>query len=47
LTAQGIDGDPLDLLDKFICYRFKLLQEGGDRAMSNGYRRFAGRAWSN
>ena len=29
LTAQGLDGDPVYLLDEFMCYRFKLFQEGG------------------
>ena len=29
LTTQGLDGDPVYLLDEFMCYRFKLFQEGG------------------
>ena len=29
LTSQGLDGDPVYLLDEFMCYRFKLFQEGG------------------
>lgn len=29
LTAQGLDGDPVHLLDEFMCYRVKLFQEGG------------------
>ena len=29
LTAQGLGGDPVYLLDEFLCYRFKLLQDGG------------------
>ena len=29
LTAQGIDGDPVCLLDEFLCDRFKLFQDGG------------------
>ncbi len=29
LTAQGFDGDPVDLLDEFLCDLFKLLQDGG------------------
>ena len=28
LTAQGLNGDPVYLLDKFMCYRFKLFQDG-------------------
>ena len=29
LTAQGLDGDPVYLLDEFLCHRFQLLQDGG------------------
>ena len=29
LTAQGLDGEPVYLLDEFLCYRFKLFQDGG------------------
>ena len=29
LMAQGFDGDPVYLLDEFVCYRFKLFQDGG------------------
>lgn len=29
LTAQGLDGDPVYLLDQFLCYGFKLFQDGG------------------
>jgi hypothetical protein len=29
LTAQALDGDPVYLLDEFLCYRFKLFQDGG------------------
>ena len=29
LTAQGLDGDPVYLLDEFRCHRFKLFQDGG------------------
>jgi len=28
LAAQGLDGDPVYLLDEFLCYRFKLFQDG-------------------
>ena len=28
LEAQGPDGDPVYLLDEFLCYRFKLFQDG-------------------
>ena len=28
-TAQGLDGDPVYLLDEFLCHRFKLFQDGG------------------
>src|SRR3954454_1306455 len=28
LAAQGLDGDPVYLLDEFMCYRFKLFQDG-------------------
>jgi hypothetical protein len=28
LTAQGLDGDLVNLLDEFLCYRFKLFQDG-------------------
>ena len=29
MTAQGLDGDPVYLLDEFLCHRFKLFQDGG------------------
>jgi ribose 5-phosphate isomerase B len=29
LTAQGLDGDPVYLLDEVLCHRFKLFQDGG------------------
>ena len=29
LAAQGLDGDPVYLLDEFLSYRFKLFQDGG------------------
>jgi hypothetical protein len=29
LTAQGLDGDPVGLLDEFVCYYFKPFHEGG------------------
>jgi len=29
LTAQGRDGDSVYLFDEFLCYRFKLFQDGG------------------
>ena len=29
MTAQGLDGDPVYLLDEFLCDRFKLFQDGG------------------
>ena len=29
LTAQGLDGDPVYLLDEFMCYRLKPFQDGG------------------
>jgi hypothetical protein len=29
LTAQGLDGDPVYLLDEFLYYRFKVIQDGG------------------
>jgi hypothetical protein len=28
MTAQGLDGNPVYLLDEFLCYRFKLFQDG-------------------
>jgi len=27
--AQGLDGEPVYLLDEFLYYRFKLIQDGG------------------
>ena len=27
--AQGLDGDPVYLLDEFLCHRFELFQDGG------------------
>jgi hypothetical protein len=29
LTAQGLDGDSVYLLDQFMCRLFKLFQNGG------------------
>ena len=29
LTAQGLDGDPIYLLDEFMCCRVKLFQDAG------------------
>ena len=29
LTTQSLNGDPVYLLGEFLCYRFKLFQEGG------------------
>ena len=29
LASQGLHGDPVCLLDEFLCYCFKLFQEGG------------------
>ena len=29
LTAQGLDGDPIHLLDEFMCYRVEVFQEAG------------------
>ena len=29
MTAQGLHGNPVYLLDEFLCYRFKLFQDGG------------------
>jgi len=29
LTVQDLDGDPVYLLDEFLCYRFKLFQDRG------------------
>jgi hypothetical protein len=39
LAAQGLDGDSVRLFDEFICYRFKLFQDGGGCVKPRGGRK--------